>query len=270
FVSVLALYLATAIGGYYLFGSATKSDVLLNFSTTNAAAIVARIALSAVVIACYPLAFNSLRISVCGLLPTSWQAALSPLARPSRSPKRMLGKAASDEELASDHDDSSSHLLSENAELLPAAPAGGVAVATAPRQSFVQEIVEGLRNDWPHAVLTLCLLAVSAVIGVAVPNIGIVLTYKGALGGSLIVYIFPAWMYFALTQRALLAQRSGIHVEEGTQAPLEFTWRDVVFTRHGAVAMGSTLWGLTMMICGVLVAQGVIKTSADTSGGSAA
>lgn len=36
-----------------------------------------------------------------------------------------------------------------------------------------------------------------------------VLGYKGALGGSLVVVVFPAWMYFGLTQRRLAAAAPG-------------------------------------------------------------
>jgi len=41
-------------------------------------------------------------------------------------------------------------------------------------------------------------------VAVLVPEVEVVLGYKGALGGSLIVYVFPALMLFSLSQQAAL------------------------------------------------------------------
>lgn len=62
-----------------------------------------------------------------------------------------------------------------------------------------------LRADWPHALITKITVLISLTIAILVPNIETVLGYKGALGGSLVVVVFPAWMYFGLTQRRLAA-----------------------------------------------------------------
>jgi Transmembrane amino acid transporter protein len=49
-----------------------------------------------------------------------------------------------------------------------------------------------------HVTVTVVFVFLSAVVGIAIPNVTIVLGYKGAILGSLIVYIFPALMYWTV------------------------------------------------------------------------
>lgn len=72
FAFVFVIYIGSAVAGYVLKGADTKSDILLSFDEGDGPIVVARIALSVVVISCYPLAFNSLRIALVSLLPVSW------------------------------------------------------------------------------------------------------------------------------------------------------------------------------------------------------
>lgn len=72
FAFVFVVYMGSAVAGYVLKGAATKSDILLSFDEGDGPIVVARVALSVVVISCYPLAFNSLRISLVSLLPAAW------------------------------------------------------------------------------------------------------------------------------------------------------------------------------------------------------
>jgi amino acid permease len=69
FCAALVIYASGALGGYLLIGAATKGDILENFAAGDAPIIVARVALSVVVTACYPLAFNAMRAAVTSLLP---------------------------------------------------------------------------------------------------------------------------------------------------------------------------------------------------------
>lgn len=63
-----AVYIAVALFGYLHFGEATMSDVLSNFGKNSLKATIGRVAMSAVVLFTYPLAFNSLRASAMALL----------------------------------------------------------------------------------------------------------------------------------------------------------------------------------------------------------
>lgn len=52
-----------------------------------------------------------------------------------------------------------------------------------------------------------------------------VLGYKGALGGSLVVIVFPAWMYFGLTQRRLAAAAAASAAAGGAGAVADWAVR---------------------------------------------
>jgi hypothetical protein len=49
-----------------------------------------------------------------------------------------------------------------------------------------------------HVTVTVVFVFLSAVVGIAIPNVTVVLGYKGAVLGSLIVYIFPSLMYWTV------------------------------------------------------------------------
>lgn len=60
-------YGGVALFGYLTYGSDTRSDVLTNFDSDSKPAIVGRLAMAAVVLFTYPLAFNALRASAFAL-----------------------------------------------------------------------------------------------------------------------------------------------------------------------------------------------------------
>ncbi|MES1915617.1 MAG: hypothetical protein MHM6MM_007537 [Cercozoa sp. M6MM] len=56
-----------------------------------------------------------------------------------------------------------------------------------------------------HYGITVAMVAITTIVGIAFPKVEIVLAYKGATLGTLIVYVIPAWMYLKLVpqKRAL-------------------------------------------------------------------
>jgi len=62
------VYILVGLFGYLLFGPATESDVLQNFGKDSFVATIGRVAMGAVVLFTYPLAFNALRASAIALI----------------------------------------------------------------------------------------------------------------------------------------------------------------------------------------------------------
>jgi hypothetical protein len=311
---VFVLYEVTAIGGYLSFGNSVTSDILNEYDRDDPAAIVARVALSLIVISCYPLAFNSNRASLISLLPTRWADRVrtpalplqggaaggdssSPLllesqsshgstasstgassfestpaggadyelalsqpsggahssinaaaaadgammvigidmpgttstASPTPSPSLSVrkhrasgaGRSGADGDADADADGEGEH---EGARLLMASAAASASLL---RTLPSAPLCVRLHADWPHAVATLCLVVLSVVVGLAFDNIGVVLSYKGALAGTQIVYIIPVAMYFSLVQQQRLGLRKA--AAKGSDAPLD----DHAFGPHG-------------------------------------
>jgi amino acid permease len=255
FCAALTIYASGALGGYLLIGAATKGDILENFAAGDAPIIVARVALSVVVTACYPLAFNAMRAAVTSLLPAR-------CARRLAAPADARTHASDDdEEVAGRAATGRAPLLDDGARQAPA-PAPGAAAR--------RGCAAAAAADWPHAALTAGLVALSLGVAMLVPNIATVLSYKGALGGSLIVVIFPAWMHWALVLRRAASPRKlldgggggrgGADDDDDSAAlpDLAWRWRDVFATRHGLFAVAATAVGLALMVSGTLAAAGAI------------
>jgi hypothetical protein len=180
-------------------------------------AFVARIALSAIVISCYPLAFNAFRGSVAALLPPTWQEQLQPPSARRRVSAAELAAAAEAaaadggrKHKTSDADDAGGGSDDEalNCSLLPHSDSDGDSSSALTARPARRRccptpgaLLAAARADWAHALLTKLLVATTVLIAVALPQVEVVLGYKGALGGSLIVYVFPALMLFSLTQQ---------------------------------------------------------------------
>jgi hypothetical protein len=164
FAFTLVVYQTMATCGYLLFGSDTLGDVLENFPEGDNAAFAARVALSAVMLFSYPLAFNSYRASFVALMPSSWQT------------RQGAGPDIAAEQIAS-------------------LEAGGASLP------WVRRTAIGILADLPHLLMTAALVALSVGIAIAIPQIELVLGYKGALGGTIIVYVLPGLMYYTLTRR---------------------------------------------------------------------
>ena len=209
---VCVLYLMTAIGGYYLFGSATKGDVLLNFPSkcvlgrgavgttetcsrctrtvfplalhprlcgcSDIPAVVARVCIVLIVLGCYPLAFNAHRSNVILLLPLRWQAALNAPA----PAELLLEGAESQQSLGSDS--SAALLLPGASHSLQAEPARKATYTPISSRVGGASLWHRLLREVPHAMLTAGLVTTSMIIGILVPNVEVILAYKGALGGS--------------------------------------------------------------------------------------
>ena len=280
----------------------------------------ARIALSAIVISCYPLAFNSFRGSVAALLPAPWQEMLAPPAsRKSGSSaaegrrKHKVSDADEEEEedadlfegegldcnLLSGNNNSGTKLSgSEDDEEEEEGGSGGAHSGARKRGSGAtaaccspKSLLRALRLDWPHALLTLILVTTSLVIAICIPQVEVVLGYKGALGGSLIVYVFPAVMLYSLTQQQRLGRLGGGKASSSPQAVDEEeaatasedrpfasgaaampssgkassapggVWlpSDVLRSWQGGLLLGFTALGLLIMVTGTLSTAGVIS-----------
>lgn len=165
---------------------------------------------------------------------------------------------------------------------------GGDAVAVGGRRGCcggltVSRVCAAVRDDWPHALLTAVLVGTTVLVAAAIPHIEVVLGYKGALGGSLIVYILPATMLFALTQQAraaagapasassvlavlgvVVGDSGGVEAGESTPlavvaaAPAVWDWRAVMSTPHGWLFAAALAWGALIMVTGTLSTAGVL------------
>jgi hypothetical protein len=173
FAFVAFCYISVAVAGYLLFGSPVNGnpnpvggDILDNLPRTTAVTV-SRVALGFTQLFSYPIVFNSHRANVVGLLPPAWQARLRELEQKEGGG----GEAAA-----------------LSVRLLAAAPARGCAAR--------------LLRQWPHALLTAGLVALSVLLALVVPSLSTILGVKGALGGTVIVYALPALMNFELTRRA--------------------------------------------------------------------
>ena len=246
FAAALLIYAGGALGGYLLKGAATPGDILNAFDEGEVPIVIARIALSVVVIACYPLAFNAMRAAVTSLLPENWARRLvAPAAADARTHAEEAAAAA--DSLDDDEDAGRAPLLIDAK--LPPPPHQAPARAS-------RSCLAAAAADWPHALLTLILVLLSLAVAILVPNIATVLSYKGALGGSLLVVILPALMHAALVQR-----RRGLKPGALPDEPLpelHWQWSDLVTTSHGALALAATALGTVLMVSGTLAAAAVI------------
>lgn len=341
FAVVVVMYQATAVGGYLLFGSATKGDVLENFAgecgvllriyrqssqwicmhvipqygvthhyiltpvsyvyptpaplcpaDDDTAALIARIALSCIVISCFPLAFNAFRGSVTALLPARWQERLvAPSARGAAGGgsggfpghKSKLSDADGEEGAASGAGSLDCALLPGSGERGDDEVGSGASRLCCTWRGCRRAVAA----DWPHAALTKTLVLTAVLIAVLIPQVEVVLGYKGALGGSLIVYVLPAVMLFSLTQQESLgllrqAQGAAQSDEEGAEsegtplaaaagasssalatgstafAPGVWTRRAVLGTPHGWLLIAFSALGLLIMVTGTLTTAGVL------------
>jgi amino acid permease len=175
FFLVFVLYQATAISGFLLFGQETVGDILNNFPDDDIPAIIARIALSVIVISCYPLAFNSLRASTIGIFPSEYQDLFNPPLR-----NEAYSNLNSNEE-------------SRNNSFDLYLPLGN--------SQTMDSKWGNLRKDLPHFILTTALISLSVIIAILVPEVEVILGYKGAIGGSFLILILPALAYYQLTKR---------------------------------------------------------------------
>ena len=92
------------------------------------------------------------------------------------------------------------------------------------RSSFDMVLEPVLSKLPPRAVYlttTVTFVVISCLIGIAIPNVTVILGYKGAVLGSLIVYIFPGAMLWAVstrprprlqTEHSQLSEASNTHV----------------------------------------------------------
>lgn len=246
-------------------------------------ALVARVALSFIVIGCYPLAFNSLRGSASALLPAAWRAALrAPAERRAAAVEGgAMPPAAPARDGGADRGDLDCALLSDGGEGGDDDVSGSGDGPRAPGQGGcgrrARSAAAAVAADWPHAALTLALVATTTVIGVGVPKVEVVLGYKGALGGSLIVYLFPASMFFALQERRRRRAAGGppkaadgaeeeeerAEAEAEESAPLRGDGAPrscgaALATPHGALLVVFGIVGLMVMVFGTATTAGIL------------
>jgi amino acid permease len=244
FGMTLVLYEATAAAGYVLFGSGTQSDVISNFPDGFVPAVVARVALTLLLLFSYPLAFHAMRSNTAALLPERWAAAI-------QHGTRHAGARGDAEASGAKY----TPLIEPSAE----EGGGGVAHhAGAPspagpsRAASCDEWVASAIHMWPHMLLTALLVAVTVGVAIALPQISVILGYKGALLGSVIVFILPGLMHFSLVQQRLTAAGG-----KGGAALGVWSRRDLLTTQHGVLAVVFCAWGLCIMVLGTLTTAGV-------------
>jgi amino acid permease len=271
FTLVMILYLFTAISGYLLFGANTDGDILSNFSDSDILALIARVALSCVILACYPLAFHSYRSNFVELLPMWMQVSLkkASMQNLSCSKKRYLngkeyslGNSSSSESISIDNGIMSPSATSPQSTNTASTGLDLPLLGGSSSKKPVQLQFYSIFMDWPHYVLCALLVAVSIVVGLAVPKIEVVLGYKGSLGGSLVVYIIPGCMHYVLVQQSRLYKatkedESADHLIESSKVPI-WNIRDLLTTSHGLFCIYFSAIGFLVMILGTLTTSGAI------------
>ena len=343
FLFALVTYEVVAVAGYLLFGNETVGDVLNNFNAGDPAADVARAALALIQLLSFPIVFNSHRAAVIALLPVGLAASITAgsvraeaALRDARASRTNLSSDGSSEALlrgsvsgASDDDEESS---GGGGRAAHAARGGGDRLVS---QSGSESSHGGwgfalLRRpfgyaracaaDAPHVLLTFSLVAVVVALGTYFTDLALVLGVKGALGGTVIVYIVPSIAYFAVIRSGaargsdlrggveeedragagfmtVRGARSG-NFEDGTGAndsglvdptapltPLSWAtpsmprgtplspsgsesggggglgvgvWTELFTTTHGFLAVSYTLYGIGVMVLGLLATFGLL------------
>lgn len=188
----LAIYELTATSGYLMFGNDTKGDILENFADNDEPAFAARVALVLVMFFSYPLAFNSYRASVHALLPSPWQQRIEQgIIDYTDAVKEYKEHLYTDIEVT----DYNNNEDDDNANYRPS-------LSFFPWIKYmVYSFYTMVRVDWPHICLTTILVGLTVIVAIALPQLEVILGYKGALGGTLIVYVFPVCMYFIFCSR---------------------------------------------------------------------
>lgn len=209
-------------------------------------AVVARISIVLIVLGCYPLAFNAHRTNVILLLPQRWQDVLNSTPLPQKRPIDTTMSAL---------------LLPSEDHSLQASDVNDAQATPGLWKQLLQSA--------PHALLTALLVLISMVVGIAVPNVEVILAYKGALGGSWIIYIFPGTVWFVLLQMHRYAGRiaaSAASVDEFERekptptdaelraVPVGVIWqlKDVFFAPRGILMVALVLWGLVVLFVGTI------------------
>jgi amino acid permease len=75
------------------------------------------------------------------------------------------------------------------------------AVAEEPELTRLRYLQLAAIHNLPFAVVTVALIGATVALAIALPSLEVVLGYKGALGGSLIVYVFPGLMYASIMRQ---------------------------------------------------------------------
>jgi amino acid permease len=173
----MAVYEGTALAGYFLFGASTKNDILSNFADDDGAALVARAALVLVMCFSFPIVFNSFRAASVSLLPLAWQERID-----------LAGsRAAAEAEAEAEEEAVGSRKIA-------ATPAAAAAFSPA-------RWCAALARDWAFLLATAVLVTACVLVAVAIPDLSAILGYKGALGGTLLVYVLPGAFFFALVRQ---------------------------------------------------------------------
>jgi amino acid permease len=175
------LYSTVAISGYVLFGGGIDKDILENFDADDAAADVARVALAAIQILSFPIVFNSHRAAVLALLPVHVADAIA------RGGVGWVVRERGQDAAA---------LSDVSSPLLDAA--GENDAAPAKNRAGACRWCSAVAADWRHISLTFFLVAVVTTLGTIFTDLALVLGVKGALGGTLIVYVVPGLLVFTL------------------------------------------------------------------------
>lgn len=204
----LVIYEGTATSGYFLFGESTKGDILENFTNSDIMAFIARVAITIVMLFSYPLAFNSLRTSTIALLPLKWQSYV------------LYGTNG----IINDPHDNDMEKSSLQKSYYPSL-------------STYEKILYNIKTEWPHGLVTLVLVVATILVAVAIPQVEKVLGYKGALGGTLIVFIIPGIMYFALKMK----QNENDRIHGNTNNSSSNKYKDIESNIHNDNDLGAHL-----------------------------
>ncbi len=193
--AILVLYVAVALAGYYQFGNAVMSDVLLSFSVSDGWALAARLCLAFSVIFTYPFPFYCLRKNFVLILSMTCVGS-SPACQGKKTPSLNF------------------HSNVES-------------VSTTQAQSQLQIEAHNPLSGVKMAAVIILLNALSALMALVVPDMATILDFKGALLGTPIIYVFPGAFYLSA-----MAKQHSIH---WTKLPLSEKYGPLLLISFGMV-----------------------------------
>jgi amino acid permease len=242
FIVVASLILAYAIynvmvfAAYLQFGGATKEDIMTNYPNDDPLVTAARILLFFTLLFSYPVLFHPTRAAInrlCNYCMELFQ--------------RRKGSTGVQESSVADETDM---LLSS----------GNVPVYKWKIRRMAS--IESRLNAKPNFCVWICetwiLFGATFLPAAVVPNVGYIWNFVGSIGGSLVLYIFPALFYIRLRYFSKVKAASEANTSLRAQYMQLSLWKDIV-------AFIILMTGIIVLVAGNYVAIKAIVSQSHTN-----